>query len=136
LKYFIKKDEFIDKDYSEFSSTFKNHKYRASQNYNNLDSIGDKMSIPKDLLVKDFPYISEVHNKKSDQLMDEFSEFWEEYNKKHPGEEALKPETIDKSTIFEGWILQKVGGLHLIVEHYADSIVRLQKQIQFLNSNK
>jgi len=131
---FIKKDEFLDQEYSEFYSTFKRHKFRDSQNDNNLDSIGDKMGIPKDLLVKDFPYIPEVHNKKTDHMMDEFFEHWQEYNKKHPGEEALKPETIDRSTIFEGWALQKIGGLHLIVEHYADSIVRLQKQIQLLDS--
>ena len=141
---FIKKTEFLDKEYNEFSSTFKSHKLRTSledtynksnsEDYNFLTIREDKMSIPKDMHIKDFPYIPEVHIKKADQLMDEFAEHWNEYNKNHPGEEVHKPETMDKSSIFEGWALQKIGGLHLILEHYADSILRLQKQIRFLDS--
>jgi len=134
---FIRKYEFLDKDYSEFSSTFKRHKFRApledtfknstNEDYNFLTKREDKMSIPKELEINELEYDSVAATKHADELLKEFKEHFADFKK-------LKPEVKVHSEIFGGWAIQKIANLQLIAFNYDESIRKLQKQIQLLDS--
>lgn len=49
-------------------------------------------------------------------LVDEFTAHWETMHRRH-GKEIAQHWSAERSTAFEGWALQKIAGLQLVVEH-------------------
>ena len=55
-------------------------------------------------------------NARSMELLGEFKDHYYEYRTEHPDDE------VDRSTIFEGWVLQKVASLQLLVTELAERL--------------
>ena len=71
----------------------------------------------------DNPDPGEVVDARSDKLINEFREHWQELNARR--QEGNK---VDRSGAFEGWALQKIAGLQVVVEDLLSRIDALEAQ--------
>jgi hypothetical protein len=54
-------------------------------------------------------------NARADELMEEFFQHYEEFVQTHP-------DMTDKHIVFEGWVVQKIAGLQLVVLELAQRL--------------
>jgi len=62
--------------------------------------------------------LQELVDNRSDDLQDEFREYWQSIIKSNPEE----PKAQERSIVFESWALQKIAGVQVLLEELNSKI--------------